>query len=786
MSEHKMSERPNGSGASRGPTQSMLRRTLFLLGACGIVAFIVLAARLYKLQVVDHDYYESLALSQQVRETSSTASRGTIYDTNMKVLAMSADVDNVFISPAEIAKNKEDPTLIAKGLSEILGVDYADVLDKTKNTESWYVTIAKKVETEAADQVREFKKSNKLTGVHLEAATKRYYPYGSLACHVIGFVGDENSGLGGVEYEYNSDLTGTAGRTVRATTADGTNMLFTQYEDYYSSANGYNPVLTVDATIQYYVEKHLEQAVEDYDIQGGAGAIALDVKTGGILAMSSINNFDLNDYLTIDSDTQALADEAEETGDEEKANKIVADAQQLQWRNKCISDTYEPGSTFKIITLAMALNEGVVNEKSTFYCGGKISVTGDAAGQSRSCWKKEGHGSQTLIQAVQHSCNVAFIQIGQLVGAENFYKYCDAFGLLNETDNPDATPTAKTGIDLAGESSSLWWSENTFFDSRNKTQLAAASFGQTFNITPLQLITAVSACVNGGYLMQPYVVRQLTDSSGNVVFNRTPTVVRQVISEDTSKEVCKILEKVVGDPVDGTGKNAYVAGYRIGGKTGTSEKVSKLAETGQKDYIVSFIGFAPANDPQIAILVFLDSPKQPNKVYISGGQMGAPTVGAMFADILPYMGVEAQYTEAEKANQDKTVPTLTGKTVADAQKALTDAGFKYRVIGTGTEVTDQLPAAHSVVATNSQIIIYAGSSPSDSEETMIDLSNLTYATARDRLAYYGLFINATSSVSSPTTQKVTAQTVAVGTSVKHGTVISVSLATDDSSMLGRY
>lgn len=778
-----MSNTQNPGTPNRGPTKSMLRRTLILLVVCGIVAFIVLAAKLFQLQIIDHDKYESLALSQQVRETSTSATRGTVYDTNMNVLAMSADVDNIFISPAEIAKYEEDPALIASGLSQILGVDYNDILEKTKNVESWYVTIARKVEADVSDQVREFKSSNNLKGVHLESDTKRYYPYGSLACHVIGFVGTDNYGLGGIEAEYNSVLTGTAGRTVRATTAAGTDLLFTQFEDYYGASDGANTVLTIDSTIQNYIEKHLQQAVEDYDIQNGAGAIAMNVKTGEILAMASINGFDLNNYLDVSEGVQELADEAET--DDEK-NKIISDAQQLQWRNKCLSDTYEPGSTFKIITLSMALQEGTVSLSDHFNCTGRISVIGDAEGEGRNCWKTEGHGDQTLTQAVQHSCNVAFIQIGQKVGAETFYKYCQSFGLLNLPDNPDARPTAITGIDLAGESGSIWWSQNEFYNKQNRTQLAAASFGQTFNITPLQLITAVSACVNGGNLMEPYVVRQLTDNDGNVIYNREPTVVRQVISEETSATVCEILEKVVGDPVDGTGKNAYVAGYRIGGKTATSEKVSHEVETGQKDYIVSFVGFAPMDDPQIAILTFLDSPSQSSGIYISGGQMGAPTVGAMFADILPYMGVEAQYTDEEEANLDKSVPSITGMSVDAAKKALEDAGFNYRVLGAGSEVTNQLPSAHAVIAAGSQIIIYADAEPSASLEDMIDLTDLTYSIARDRLSYYGLFISTDSSVSDPDTQRVTAQSIEIGTKIEHGTVINVSLASNDTGMLGRY
>ncbi|MDD6078142.1 MAG: penicillin-binding transpeptidase domain-containing protein, partial [Clostridiales bacterium] len=610
----------------------MLRRTLFLLVVCGIVAFLVLVAKLYQVMVVQHDYYENMAISQQVRETEIAASRGTIYDTNGKILAKSASVDTIFISPAEITKYDEDPVLIARSLSEILGVDYGKILEMTSDTKSWYKVVARKVESDVSDQVRAFKEENNIVGVKIEADTKRYYPYGSLAAHIIGFVGTDNSGLSGIESRYDDSLSGSKGRVVRATDRNGTDMLFVDYEDYYDASNGENVTLTLDATIQYYMEKHLQQAVEDYDVQNGAAAIAMDPNTGAILGMASLGNFDLNDYQAVSEEAQAEIDAAES---DEEAAELRSAAQQLQWRNKALSDTYEPGSTFKIITLAMALEEGLVDDSSTFYCGGSTNVLGRT--DPLKCWKTGGHGSQTLTQAIQHSCNVALVQIGQKVGAQTFYKYAEAFGFLNLTENMDATLTAKTGIDLAGESGSIWWSQNTFYDTENLSQLASASFGQTFTITPLQLITAVSACVNGGNLMKPYVVKNVTDSSGKIVSANEPTVVRQVVSEQTSAKVREILEKVVGDPVDGTGKNAYVAGYRIGGKTGTSEKVAQDVAGGPKEYIVSFIGVAPADDPQIVILVLLDTPSNDCGVYISGGQMAAPTVGKMMADILPYM-----------------------------------------------------------------------------------------------------------------------------------------------------
>ena len=766
---------------SSSPSRTMLRRTLFLMAVCGILAFLVIAARLYVLQIKDHDKYEELAINQQLRETGTSAERGTIYDCNMNILAMSADVENVYLSPAEIAMYNEDPELIADGLSEILGLDRQEILKKTENNGSWYVTVAKKVEKETADKVRAFKKEHNLKGVRLESDTKRYYPYSSLACHVIGFVGTDNFGLDGIEAQYDSVLCGTSGKYMRATNAYGTDLLFDRYEGYTGAENGLDLVTTIDLAIQHYVEKTLYQAVEDYDIQNGAGAIAMDVKTGKILAMASIGGYDLNNFLDVSDEAKSSIEQAPT---QEEKDQLLADAQRLQWRNKTVSDTYEPGSTFKIITLSMALEEGSVSLNDSFFCGGSVQVPGRT--NPVRCWKTSGHGSQTLTQAVQHSCNAAFVNIGLRVGAEAFYKYCDAFGFLTLTGDSTQQLTAKTGIDLGGESGSIWWSEDTFYSEKNKSQLAAASFGQTFTITPLQLITAVSACVNGGYLMQPYVVESLLDSDGNTVYNHKPTVVRQVISEETSKTVCGILEQVVGDPNDGTGRNAAVAGYRIGGKTGTSEKVSFEAQTGKKEYIVSFIGFAPADDPQIAILVLLDSPGTGSGVYVSGGQMAAPTVGKMFADILPYMGIEPVYDDNAEETADKAVPSLKGLGLEEAKQKLAEAGFECRVIGGGGAVTDQLPASGAVIAGGSTVILYAGASPSPELETMPDISGMSYTEAAQVLSGYGLFIKSNTSVSQPAAQIVATQSVRSGASVKHGTVIEVTLLADDESMLGRY
>ena len=776
-----MSEKQNRNETASGPNRKMLRRTLFLMAACGIAAFLALFARLYKLQIADHEYYERLAIEQQLREAPKSASRGVIYDANMNALAVSATVDNIYLSPAEIELYGEDKELIALRLSEILGLDYEQLLEKASRTGSWYVTVARKVEQDKADEVREFKNEYSLRGVRLETDTKRYYPNSTLACHLIGFVGTDNYGLEGIEAQYDSALAGSAGRTVRSTNALGTDLLFSQFEEYYPGEDGYDIVTTIDSAIQFYVEKHLEQAVEDYDIQNGAGAIVMDVNTGAVLAMASLGNYDLNNFLDVSEEAEAAASSAQSA---EEAQKLLGEGQAKQWRNKALSDTYEPGSTFKIITLSMALEEGAVDLNSSFYCGGSVNVVGRTS--PIRCWKSGGHGSQTLTQAVQHSCNVAFVNIGQRVGAENFYKYCEAFGFLNITGDPDENLTATTGIDLAGESGSIWWSQNTFCSPKNLSQLAAASFGQTFTITPLQLISAVSACVNGGYLMQPYVVSRMLNPDGTAAYERKPNMLRQVISEQTSATVRGILEKVVGDSRDGTGRNAAVAGYRIGGKTGTSEKVSLEAKTGEKQYIVSFIGFAPADDPKIAVLIFLDTPSSKSGVYVSGGQMAAPVVGNMMADILPYLGVEPEISGEAAENMDVEMPELTGLSVSEAGQRLADAGLEYRSIGGGDAVTEQLPRVGTTIAAGTQVIIYLGAEPSQDAETVPELSGMSYSEARDALSYYGVYIRTRSPVTDLDAQTVSAQSIAAGTKISHGGVVEVTLISSDESMLGKY
>lgn len=763
------------------PDTMMLRRTLFLMVVCGIVAFLLLAARLFKIQIIDHDFYEAKAVDQQLRETTVSAKRGTIYDRNMNILAMSASVSNIYLSPAEMVMYGEDPVKIAKGLSEILDMDYYEIYEKCLNTDSWYVTLARKVDDDIADQVRAFKEAGYQTvddngkpvtrpymGVRLEEASKRYYPYSTLACHVVGFVGADDYGLAGVEYFYDETLSGTDGRIVRATTANGTDMLFTEFEDYYDAQDGESIVLTIDETVQYYLEKHLEEATESYDLQNGAAGIVMDVKTGAILAMASLGGYDPNNYLEVDEETQERADTLAEI-DEATAEAVLVEARNAQWRNKALSDTYEPGSTFKIITLAAGLESGAVNMDTTFYCGGSMDVPG--RDDPLNCWNTGGHGSETLTQAIMNSCNIALVGIGQAIGAERFYDYARAFGLFE-----------KTGIDLQGESGSIWWDEETFFDPYNQSQLAAASFGQTFTITPLQLITAVSAAVNGGNLYQPYVVGEILDSEGNTVEKREPTVIRQVVSEETSARVCEILEQVVGNPA-GTGNNAYVAGFRIGGKTGTSEDVVYEAQTGTKRYIVSFIGIAPMDDPQVAVLVLLKSPGPNASTFVSGGQMAAPTVGSIMADILPVLGVQPVYSGSEADAVDRAVPRVIGLDLAAAQAAVNASGFSCRIVGTGTTVTSQVPRSGVTIAADSEVVLYCGEEPANETVTMMDLTGLDYETARIRMGWAGLYINGEGAILSGSSY-INRQSVAEGEQIAVGSVVTVSLS--DNSNLGRY
>ena len=760
------------SGSSRQRTnKTILGRTLFLAVVCGIVAFIVLGVQLYNVMIREHDKYQELAVRQQTRSVAVSASRGTIYDANGKTLARSATAYTVFISPYEIKlyhekeykKNEkvynDEPMLIATELNRILGADIDTMLEQMKDTKSWYKTVATKISAELANEVRKFKEEQSIAGVHIEEDSKRYYPCGDLACHVIGFVGRENFGLEGIEALYDDDLEGTNGSVVRLVAQNGTEMLFENYQNYNDAIDGNDMTLTLDYTIQSVAEKYLKQAMEANYIQNGGCVIVMNVKTGEILALANANSYDLNDPWGLPQET---LDEIALIEDPEERSKAIGDAQRAQWRDMAVSDTYEPGSVFKIITMAIGLEEGVINENSSFPCYGKIPA-GQIPGRDTdlNCWKHAGHGEQNLRQAAMHSCNVAFASIGLKIGAEAYNDYVRAFGIRE-----------KTGIDLSGEAGSQWWPDKDFLG-WNKSSLASASFGQTFNVTPIQMITAVSAAVNGGYLMEPYIVKEMRNADGDVVYSREPKVVRQVISEETSALVADILESVVGDE-GGTGSNAYVPGYRVGGKTGTTTKTALERQTGVREYMVSFCGIAPADDPEVAVLLVLDNPSKESGIYIGGGQMAAPYVGKIMSEILPYLGVQPIYEEGEEALLDVTAPRFIGGGVLAAREKAKELGLALREVGTGDTVTAQLPV----------MIVYLGEQVPQETVVVPDLTGKTVTAARNQLQNLGLYLDTSGASPAASGVKVASQAVEPGTEVPYGAVINVTLV--DNSNLGFY
>ena len=741
--------------SAKRATKVLRSRTLLLAAVLGIAAFAALFCRLYYLQIIRHEELQEKAVAQQTRSSTITASRGTIYDASGEILAISASAETIFISPHEIAEYECDKDLIADTLAEILGVDRDSVRKKEEKEESYYQVIKLRAEQEEADRVREFINEEEIRGIYLVPDSKRYYPFGSLASQIIGFVNADNEGAYGLEALYEDELQGTAGLVVTEKNARGEDVLY-KYEQYFDAQDGDSLVLTIDATVQHYLEQGLADAVEKFDVKNGATGIVMNVKTGAVLAMASLPNYDLNDPRVIHDTRLAVQLEGLE-GDAYKEK--LGELQLKQWRSKAINDTYEPGSTFKIITLAMALEEGVINENTSFNCVGHINVPGWP--RPIYCSKKAGHGQQTLAKAVANSCNPAFINIGLKVGTEKFYQYIKDFGFLETT-----------GIDLQGEGKGLFFEEKQF--NSQVVSLASAAFGQTFTVTPIALVTAEAAAVNGGYLRQPYLVQEVLDSEGNVVYEHDSTPVRQVISEETSKRVCALLEGVVDG---GTGKNAYVAGYRIGGKTGTADKTgTKTAENPQGDIVVSFVGVAPIDDPEVIMLIALDTPSRTTGTYPSGGNMAAPAAGSLFSQILPYLGFEPNYSAEEMVGADTNVPNCVNLSLADAKKRLEESGFAFRTVGDGATVTDQTPVGGSIVPGTAEIILYLGAEKPNEKCVVPKVVGLTAEQANKALTNAGLIMKVMGDTSGGTSSvRVTTQSVAEGTEVSAGTVVSVQL-----------
>ena len=786
----KNKERPSGAQQNQRANRMILRRTLFLMVLCGIVAFIPLIATLYKLMIVEHDHYEALAINNQTRSTRLTAARGEIYDRNMNILAASTTVETVFIDPNEIAKEMEKPEnsglldTIANGLSNILGVEPDFVRMQAADTKYRYKAIERKISEELADEVRTFINDNKIKGVYLETDAKRYYPYSSLGAQLLGFVSDDNIGTEGLEAYYNSYLEGVAGKVVTTKGNYGSEMPYT-FEKYYDATNGDSLVLTIDTTVQSYLEKNLQAAIDRYEIQNGAFGIVMDVNSGAIVAMATLGSFDPNDHRAIydevlnerlEQQYQQLLRLQKGTEEFEKAkteyNQAVAAARLKQWRNRCVSDGYEPGSTFKVISLAEALDCGAATVNDTYYCSGAEKIADRE--QVVHCWKAAGHGAETTAQALGNSCNIAFGHIGVQLGGTRFYEYAQDFGI-----------TERTGIDLPGEA----W--GYFFDFETLTKgyasVISGAFGQTFRVTPIQQARAIAAVVNGGYVLEPYIVSQVLDADGNVVKENGRTVLRQAISESTSVTMRDMMEKVV---TEGTAKGAHTPGYRVGGKTGTSEMTDTFDENGKmvEDKIVSFVGVAPINDPQYVVLVALDTPKYqedntkytPNGYYISGGLMAAPTVRDIFLDILPYLGVEPDYASGEIRGVNVKMPELTGMTQEEAAAALKNKSLTYRTLGTGAIVTDQIPAAGAELPGDSEVILYFDYEKSTEQVEVPDFVGYAVADVNWLANNAGVYVQAkgTDRTSYAT---VTYQSVEPGTKVDRGTTITVEF-TDHSSL----
>ena len=682
------------------------RRVRIIALVLGLIAFVPVLLRLYGLTVTDYGYYAKLALDNQTRVTNVTAQRGIIYDRNMNILASSQDVQTVYLDPHELKQSKADLDGVCDFLAQTLQLDKQWVLTQAKDLRMRYKQIAARVDTDTAADIRNYINEHGIRGIHLEPGAQRYYPYGSLASQVIGFTNASNDGCEGIEAAYNDLLQADPGKVITTKGSNEMDMPFS-YEDYLAGNAGCSLVLTLDMTVQSCLENQLQAAIDRYSVQNGAFGMVMDVNTGEILAMATMGGYDPNNYQQIyDTDTakkieelksvyEALPEGSEAYTAAKAAYENALTAARLkQWRNRCISDGYEPGSTFKVLTLASALDCGAVDLNTGFYCKGAEHIPGRS--QLLHCWRSAGHGSQQTPQALQNSCNLAFAHIALKLGGDRFYEYVKQFGVLE-----------KTGIDLYGESKGVFFSKElvTNTDKWGTASLTSGSFGQTFKLTPIQLVRAVAAVVNGGYLLEPYIVAEAVDGYGNTVFAQEPTVLRQVIKQETSETMRQLLRSVV---TEGTAKNAGVYGFSIGGKTGTSEKIDVLDENGKPtlDKIVSFVGVAPMDNPQYIVLVALDTPSRSTGIYISGGVMVAPTVGAVMADILPYLGVANTYEADDPAANIVALPDLTGLSKEEARKQLEALGLTAQLQGPGEKVTGQIPAVGTEVKGNSEVILY--------------------------------------------------------------------------------
>lgn len=741
--------------AEKGPAQRLRQRTAILILLILVLGFGAAVLRLTYLTTVQSSELQESAVDLQLADTTVSAKRGTIYDANGNVLAESASVWQVVMSPVNF-KNDKQRQAAAKGLSEIFDLEYNDVLDDTKQ-QSHYVVVKRRIESDEREKVLELidtlKKDYSCSGViQLLDDYKRYYPKNSLASSVIGFTGSDDQGLEGIEYEYDSYLSGTPGRIITAQNARGTDMPF-RYEQNVESEDGNNVYLTIDETIQSICEKYMQKGVEDNNVLNKGVCIAMDVNTGAILAMVTTDGYDLNNPYELSAKDKKKI----KSTPKKKQAEAESAALSNMWRNKAVADTYMPGSVFKMCVASAALEENLVNEKTSFTCTGSISVEGETI----HCSNISGHGTQNFVEVISNSCNPAFIQIGQMLGAGKFRQYYQGFGFSD-----------KTGIDLPGEAEDSFWKEGKM----GGVDLAVASFGQNFTITPIQMITACAAVSNGGYVVQPHVVSKITDSKGNVIKTVDKKVKRQVISDDTSKKMNEYLEYNTERQGAAAG---YISGYKVAGKTGTTEKrgVTKVESSFSEDYISSFCGYAPADDPQIAMLVFFDTPD--GDAYY-GSQVSSPVFINIMSEVLPYLDVKTSYTDEELGYVDASAGDYTGVSVDEAKTAVEADGFTATVKGNGSTVISQIPTVSSGLQKGGSIVLYTDSDSQSETVSVPSLIGLSPDEVNNVASAYGLNVSFSGATTSSGTSS--SQNIEAGTSVSPGTVITVSFA-DSSSTL---
>ena len=740
------------------------KKTIFMVCIVAVL-LALLVLRVAYWQIIRGDELSSKAKAQQQGSSIVTASRGDIYDRNGKVLAESATVNTLICNPKDIEADG-DSEVIAARLAPVLNMDQNEILKIiTKN--SRYQVIKKRLTNEQTEAVKKLRDSDvdatiakAVKGVYFENDSKRYYPF-NVAPHILGFTGYDNNGLQGIELTFDDELMGRNGSIETNQSAKGTTLKDQQNEYLNSSQNGDDVVLTIDETIQHFLEKHLEEAVTENKLKEGAAGIIMNPKTGEILAMATKPDFDVNNPYDIDQFEKYAIDLGYDTSDDTSddpdatpkptedpnnlSDEAIAKIRNKMWRNKVISDTYEPGSTFKIITAAAALEEHVVDLNSTFYCPGFKIVADRKIG----CANKSGHGAQTFVEGERNSCNPVFMELGERLGYEKFMEYFTAFGL-----------TEKTNVELVGEASSIY-----YHNKMCEVDIATSSFGQGFQITPIQLVTAVSAVINGGERMKPQIVKEIRNSNG-ILKTYEPEVISRVISEETSQQMREILESVVSLPTS-TGKNAYVKGCRIGGKTGTSEKGNRDEEK----RIASFIGFAPANDPEIVCLIMLDEPQVDNKY---GGTIAAPLAGEVIEDVLNYLGVEKQYTENEEPDVKQEIPDVRTMDLTEAKKAVVDKKLNVQVRGDGDTVVDQLPKPGTMLNEDSTVILYTEEIDKTHTVTVPNLKGMSVDNAKYTLEMSGLNFEIVGAGHSEVSSAYAVnQSIAAGEEVTPATVIGV-------------